>query len=581
MILAQKLSPVLVVARKDGHVGCEQEKSCYDAPRLQRVHLCVDLAPFRPCRMGVDRLDNPGKTMITADSGEKSALIDSVHFGTDGWRAIIGEDFNPQTVARVADAAARMFRQRNPHETEAPNTIVIGYDCRLNAGRYAALVATVVVSHGFDAVVSDRYCPTPALCWTIAHDPRAAGGIMLTSSHNPAEYLGIKLRMEDGGASPKSFTDEVEAALLDEPPACFDEAYARFNAAQNGTPDQPATSLATTSADTPHLQLADIMTPYLEALAASVDQQTIKSAALRVVIDPLFGAGRVYLATMLRRFGVEVAEVNGETDPTFNGLHPEPILPWVKVGAEKVVELGYDACFVTDGDADRIGAIDSTGAYVTSHRVLALLIGHLVEDRGQTGRVVRTQAGSNLLRRQCDRLGLTLTTKPIGFKWIYEEMLKGDVLIGGEESGGIGIPSHVRERDGLLMALMLTELMAQKGKKLRELVDELLAALGTLEYARRDLRLTPEQKDALVAAHIQSDAIPSDVYRSLFTPLDEELVSVERGDGIKFDLASDAWLLVRPSGTEPLVRVYAEAATTAQVEALLDIGCTLAQGDRS
>jgi phosphomannomutase len=541
-------------------------------------------------------LDNPGRTTTTADSSEKSALIDSVHFGTDGWRAIIGEDFNPQTVARVADAAARMFRQRNPYGTEsskssstsstssspaAPNTIVVGYDCRLNAGRYAALVATVIASRGFDVVVSDRYCPTPALCWTIAHDPRTVGGIMLTSSHNPAEYLGIKLRMEDGGASPKSFTDEVESALLDELPACFDEACANFDAAQNGTPDQPATSLTVASAGTLHLQLANIMIPYLEALAASVDQQTIKSATLRVVIDPLFGAGRIYLATMLRQFGVEVAEVNGETDPSFKGLHPEPILPWVKTGAEKVVELGYDACFVTDGDADRIGAIDDTGTYVTSHRVLALLIGHLVEDRGQTGRVVRTQAGSNLLRRQCDRLGLTLTTKPIGFKWIYEEMLKGDVLIGGEESGGIGIPSHVRERDGLLMALMLTELMAQKGKKLRELVDELLATLGTLEYARRDLRLVPKQKDALVATHIQSNAIAPGVYHNLFVPLNKELISIERSDGIKFDLASDAWLFVRPSGTEPLVRVYAEATTTSQVEALLDIGCKLAQGDMS
>jgi phosphomannomutase len=242
------------------------------------------------------------------------------------------------------------------------------------------------------------------------------------------------------------------------------------------------------------------------------------------------------------------------------------------------VELGYDACFVTDGDADRIGAIDDRGSYVTSHRILALLIGHLVEDRGQTGRVVRTQAGSNLLRRQCDRLGLTLTTKPIGFKWIYEEMLAGDVLIGGEESGGIGIPAHVRERDGLLMALMLTELMAQRGKGLRELTEELLACLGTLVYARRDLRLTSEQKDALLAEHVYSDAIALAGYRDLFTALDEEFISVDRGDGIKFNFASDAWLFVRPSGTEPLVRVYAEAASAEQVEDLLDIGCSLAQG---
>jgi phosphomannomutase len=552
---------------------------------------------------------------------------ESIHFGTDGWRAIIGEDFNPMTVARVADSAARMFRQwqldrttsseglpertgrissipdsirsnergggdaTDAHETDfRGNTIVVGYDCRLDAGRYAVLAATVIASHGFDVIVSDRYCPTPTLCWTIAQDPRAIGGLMLTSSHNPAEYLGIKLRMVDGGASPESFTNQVEDALFDELPACFDEALTNFSAAQNGLPDAPAHGTVS-GEHAACLQFKDLVTPYLEDLKTLVSHETISKASLRVVIDPLFGSGRIYLATTLAQLGVTVVEVNNETDATFKGLHPEPILPWIKTGAEKVVELGYDACFVTDGDADRIGALDNTGAYVSSHRILALLIGHLAETRGQTGRVVRTQAGSNLLRRQCDRLGLTLTTKPIGFKWIYEEMLKGDVLIGGEESGGIGIPTHVRERDGLLMALMLTELMAHKGKGLRALTGEMLATLGTLEYARRDLRLTPEQKHALLITHIQSEDVQSEdvqaedvasaIYRKLFAPLNETLVSVERTDGIKFNFASDGWLFVRPSGTEPLVRVYAEAPTSEQVEALLDIGCSLARGSYS
>jgi phosphomannomutase len=529
-------------------------------------------------------LDNPDSVIASADSVTPantisfSPRIDTIHFGTDGWRAVIGEDFNPQNVARVAEAAAQIFRQESVALAQSRDgqtvldTIIIGYDCRLDAGCYAALAASIIASCGFEAIVSDRYCPTPALCWTIAHNPRAVGGLMLTSSHNPAEYLGIKLRMEDGGASSKAFTDKVEALLKDELPTCFNEALANFDAARRSASHVPVASMK----HVPHLRFADIMTPYLESLKASVDVQVIERAGLRVVVDPLFGSGRIYLAELLSQLGVETDEVNGEADPSFNGLHPEPIPPWIEKGANRVVELGYDACFVTDGDADRIGAIDDRGSYVTSHRILALLIGHLVEDRGQTGRVVRTQAGSNLLRRQCDRLGLTLTTKPIGFKWIYEEMLAGDVLIGGEESGGIGIPAHVRERDGLLMALMLTELMAQKGKGLRELTEELLAKLGTLEYARRDLRLTPEQKDALLAEHVYSDIITLTEYRDLFTALDEELISVDRGDGIKFNFASDAWLFVRPSGTEPLVRVYAEAATAKQVEALLDIGCSLA-----
>jgi phosphomannomutase len=537
-------------------------------------------------------LKNTDNTRTVAVANGEQAPVDSIHFGTDGWRAIIGEDFNTRSAARVADAAARVFRrqgqaseQQSPGDkTPSLSTIIIGYDCRQDAGRYAALVATVVASHGFNVIVSDRYCPTPTLCWTVARRADAAGGIMLTSSHNPAEYLGIKLRMADGGASPASFTDEVEAELACEVPACFDEALASFAAARNGTPNEPMSAPAASSDGSGGsfpLRFEDLMTPYLKSLATLVDRSVIEKAGLRVVVDPLFGAGRGYLAELLRQLGVEVTEVNGEQDPSFNGLHPEPILPWVRTGVAKVAEGGYGACFVTDGDADRIGAIDDTGTYVSSHRVLALLIGHLVEDRGQTGRVVRTRAGSNLLRRQCDRLGLALTTKPIGFKWIYEEMLKGDVLIGGEESGGIGIPSHVRERDGLLMALLLAELMAQKGKGLHELVDDLLATLGTLEYARRDLRLTPEQKDLLLATHVNANTLGMESYQGLFGPLGETLVSVSRGDGIKFELASDSWLLVRPSGTEPLVRVYAEAPTDAQVDSLLNLGCTLAQGGQN
>jgi phosphomannomutase len=397
--------------------------------------------------------------------------------------------------------------------------------------------------------------------------------MMLTSSHNPAEYLGIKLRMQDGGASPKQFTDEVEACMKDEVPACFDEALKNFDAATNGTPENPVVSIP----ESPYLHFVNIMDVYLDALRRTVDRNAIRDAKLRLVLDPMYGAGRGYLAGLFREFGAEVVEVNGGNDPSFNGLHPEPVMPWVKVGAEKVAELGYDACFITDGDADRIGAIDDTGSYVSSHRILSLLIGHLAENQGKTGRVVRTQAGSSLLKRQCDRLGLTLTTKPIGFKWIYEEMLVGDVLIGGEESGGMGIPEHVRERDGLLMALLIAELMAMKGKNLRELVDELLDTLGTLEYSRRDLRLTPEQKENFLATHVNEKTLNSDGYQKLFDPIAEKIVEVDQSDGIKFSFESDAWLLIRPSGTEPLVRVYAEANSTAQVEALLEIGCALAQ----
>ncbi|MDR0888708.1 MAG: phosphoglucomutase/phosphomannomutase family protein [Coriobacteriales bacterium] len=490
--------------------------------------------------------------------------MSKIHFGTDGWRAIIGEDFTDDTLKEAVGAAARVFRAENPLDANganmanqgAANTIIIGYDCRSDAARYAAIAADTLAAYGFDVKLSDTYCPTPTLCWSVAQDDRAIGGVILTSSHNPAEYLGVKLRMPDGGASPAAFTDKVEAELDHD------------DSTGGGAP----------SCATGTVCKVDLMTPYLDDLISLVDAEAIAAADLHVVVDPLYGAGRHYLADTLRKLGVTVEEVNNATDPTFGGLHPEPIEPWIQVGQHKVAELGYDACFFTDGDADRIGGADVTGKFVNPHRILTLVIAHLVEDKDKHGRVVRTLSGSNLVKRQCERLGLELTTTPIGFKWIYEQMLKGDVLVGGEESGGIGIPTHVRERDGLLMALLLTELMAQKHKTLKQLVDDMLTELGNLEFARRDLRLEQSQKDAFIANHSKADT-DANTYAALFEPLGERIVDVDHRDGVKITFENDDWLLMRPSGTEPLVRVYAEAPTMEHVDKILDVGCSIAKGE--
>ncbi|MCL2339591.1 MAG: hypothetical protein FWC59_01655, partial [Actinomycetia bacterium] len=368
----------------------------------------------------------------------------AIHFGTDGWRALLDKDFNLETLGQVTAATGQAFRQLRetaptslksvadaiPEIDRRANTLIVGYDCRRQAGQYAAFVASILADQGFEVIVSDRYCPTPALCWTISRRPEALGGIMLTSSHNAAEYLGVKLRMNDGGASPAWFTDQVESLLSADQHRGFAQAAQAFAAAVNGTPDSPARTLPGAT-----WRYADLMSAYLADLATLVQAEVIRTAQLAVVVDPLYGAGRGYLAGLLREMGVQVTEIHGENDPTFGGLHPEPILPWVAAGAAKVVELGAAAVLINDGDADRIGAIDGLGNYVSSHRIISLLIAHLVEDRGLTGRVVRTSAGSNLIKRQCQRLGLELVTRPIGFKWVYQEMLRGDVLIGGEESG--------------------------------------------------------------------------------------------------------------------------------------------------
>ena len=459
-----------------------------------------------------------------------------IHFGTDGWRAIIGEDFTPDNLNRVIAAAARIFKEEAVaagRDADAPGTLIVGHDCRQDAHAYAELAAQVAAGEGFNVLLTEDYCPTPTLCWSVAHNDDAVGGIMLTSSHNPAEYLGVKLRMADGGASPAEFTDRVEAVL----------------------PPEPTDILGP-------FQTADLMTDYLAALRELVDVEAIRGANLRVVCDPLYGAGRHYLADLLRDMGVEVVEIHNAEDPTFAGLHPEPIQPWVDEGLAKVGELGYDALFINDGDADRIAAGDSRGNYVNAHRIITLLTKHMV-DRGETGRVVSTVTASAMLDRMCRKLGLELVSTPVGFKWIYGEMEKGGVMIGGEESGGIGLPDHVKERDGLLMALLLTECMAQSGKDLGTIVDEMLADIGRLEFARRGLSITDEQM-----ARFRAETVPAYTADEI---AGKRVLDVDRRDGVKLLLEGDAWVMMRPSGTEPLVRIYAEAATTDEVNDLLDV----------
>ena len=458
-----------------------------------------------------------------------------IHFGTDGWRAVIGEDFTYDNIRRVADAAGRVIAAANPG-----GTVLVGYDTRFEAGSFAAAAADVLAVHGLTAKVSDRYLPTPALCWAVSRDEAAVAGVMLTASHNPSEYLGFKLRMSDGGASPVEFTDEVEAALLSRPPLGRGE----------------------------HTTV-DLVGPYLADLASLADADAVRAAKLRVVVDPLYGAGQTYLADTLRILGVDVTEVHGESNPGFGGLHPEPIPPWIDSTRDLVREGGFDAAFVTDGDADRIGAVDRDGNFVSPHRIIGLVAQHLVEDKGKTGRIVKTLSTSVLVDRLARHLGVEVTTTPIGFKWIYNEMLKGDVLIGGEESGGIGIPSHVRERDGLLMSLLLAEMMGQRKKGLGELVADMVAITGPMAYNRLDLRLTVANRDAFL------ERAPG---LSPATIAGQGVLDIVRADGVKFLFADDAWLLLRPSGTEPLVRIYAEAPTDQLVADLIDEGRMLVLG---
>ena len=458
-----------------------------------------------------------------------------IKFGTDGWRAVIADDFTYENVRRIADATGKVFAEDHPG-----GEIVVGYDTRFEAGSFAAAVAGVLASHGLKVRLSDRYLPTPALSWA-ADRSDAVGGVMLTASHNPHEWLGFKIKTADGGSAPPAVTARVESALSKTPPR-----------AKPGD-----------------FEIVDLVGPYLDDLVEFVDGAAIRAARLKVLADPLYGAGQHYLAATLHHLGAEVVEVHGEPNPGFAGLHPEPIPPHVDAMCEIVAQEGFDAGFATDGDADRIGAADSKGTFVNPQRIFALVVRHLVEGRKMSGAVVKTVSTSVLVDRISQRLGLEVRTTPVGFKLIYEEMLKGGVLIGGEESGGIGIPAHLMERDGLAMALLLTEMMAKQHKGLGELVEDLLALTGPMEYSRVDLRLEHAVKDAFVAA--EPKLMPEELAGF-------EVREISRVDGVKFFLPDDAWLLLRASGTEPLVRVYAEAPTMGVVDELLAAGRELVMG---
>ena len=458
-----------------------------------------------------------------------------IHFGTEGWRARVDGDFTSENLVRVADAAARVWARSTPGAI-----VYVGFDTRPGAEAFACLAGEVIAAQGLVAKVADRPTPMPAVSWTVARDQRSCGAFVVTGSHNPPDYLGVKLRMAGGATLLDDAAAEIESSID------FDASEARGA-----------------------IERSDFVTPYLDALCEAIDADAIAAAHLRVVYDPLYGAARGYVPQVLGALGVDVVEIHGHDDIDTPNIHPDPFEPWVDDCEQAVVAHAAAAGLINDGDADRVGAVDERGRYVSPHIIIALLAGHLVRNHHASGRVVVNQSTSILTRHAAQALGCRVTVKPIGFKHIYEEIKKGDVLIGGEEAGGISIPALCPERDGVLVALLLCELMATTGQTLGQLVDDLQARCGKTSYGRRDIRLENEVIEALRL--MLPGLNPQDV-------AGEVPVTVSHMDGLRLEFADESWLLLRPSGTEPLVRVYAEAWTVERRDELLEAGCAMAKG---
>ena len=450
--------------------------------------------------------------------------MNTIKFGTDGWRGIIGEDFTVANARIVAHSIARyVVRCEDPRKG-----VLIGYDHRYDADRVAAAIADVISATGTPVWSADKPCPTPAIS-LLVRQRNAAGGLVVTASHNPHTWNGIKYKASYGSSALPSIVAQIEnelAAVLTQ-----------------GVPPLP-----------PRKEMIHSLDPiaaYLDTIEKLVDWQRMRDAKFRFVVDPMHGSAAGLLQQLFTRNGIPSEEIRGTRDPRFGGVHPEPIEPHIAALRKAVLAGKYDAGFAADGDGDRIGAIDRDGTFINPHQIFALLVWHLVGTRKLPGDIAKTFSVTKLIDALASKFNRKLHEVPIGFKFICELMLEQNVLIGGEESGGIGTSLYLPERDATVSALLLAELMAWHRKSLGELLRTLHKEFGEFHYGRIDLDVKPAQKEKAIA-HFSDGTLQR---------LQEwPVIRRENMDGIKLYLGDIGWVMVRASGTENLLRIYAETS---------------------
>jgi len=472
-----------------------------------------------------------------------------IHFGTDGWRAVISDTFtfdNLRIVAQaIADAVGSDHWDKSP-DTD-PHKIVVGYDTRFLSDRYAGEVARVLAANGFKVLLAQSDSPTPAISYTVKHQ-KAIAGVMITASHNAPRYNGVKLKGSFGGSALPEQCRRVEIYITDNEEQARGPNLMDFKKAR----------------DAGLIQRVNPLPAYFDHLRTLINTDAIADNPQRFVVDAMYGSGRGVIKSFLQGTGCEIAEIRGEMNPGFGSVHPEPIAKYLGALASAVSSGMGNFGVVTDGDADRIGAMDERGMFVDPHKIMALSLKYLVEKRGMSGAVVRTVSTTRMIDRLAKRYGLKLYETPVGFNHIADYMMQEDVLIGGEESGGISFKGHIPEGDGPIMGLLLVEMVAESGKTLQGLVEDLLNAVGPAYYERTDLRLSRPVAKAEITEILTKQA-PAEIGG-------EKVSEISQRDGVKYIMSDDSWLLIRPSGTEPVLRVYAEGRTIDMVKALLGYG---------
>jgi alpha-D-glucose phosphate-specific phosphoglucomutase len=460
--------------------------------------------------------------------------VTPIKFGTDGWRGVIADDFTYENVRTVAHAIARYVVRAEKPGAE----VLVGFDTRFGSEKFAQVAAEALSAAGISVSLSTEACPTPALS-LLVRMRGAAGGIQVTASHNPFRWNGVKFKASYGSSASPAIVAQIEAELA--------------KVLRDGVPPLPVRKDSIGS--------LDVRTPYLETLAGLVDWDRLRAAKFRFLIDPMHGAGRGLLRDLFRRNGIECEEIRGTRDPLFGGVNPEPIEPHVEALRQALRSGKYDAGFAFDGDADRIGAMDSDGTFITPHQIFSILLWHLAGTRKVSGDVAKTFSTTKMIDKIAERFGRKVWETPIGFKYICDRMLESDILLGGEESGGIGTKLYLPERDATVNALLLAEVMAWHGKRLGELVAMLHHEFGEFHYGRVDLEVTNGQKKKAMSYFADG---------KLTKVLDLPIVKREDLDGLKIYLGDIGWVMIRASGTENMLRIYSETTRPETTRRVLD-----------
>ncbi|MEW6126124.1 MAG: phosphoglucomutase/phosphomannomutase family protein [Acidobacteriota bacterium] len=455
-----------------------------------------------------------------------------IKFGTSGWRAIIADEFTFVTVRRVTQAIAN-YLQANATSKQ----IIVGCDTRFMAEVFAEECANLLAANGFETYLCDRPTPTPAISYAIRASG-AAGAINFTASHNPPQYCGMKFSTPDGAPALPEVTKQIEQEI------------SKLEGTEIAKPAK---------GNVKSLSLVD---DYLKEIAAKVDLQAIAAAGLRIAYDPLWGTGRGYLNKALADVGCDVKMLHDWRDVYFGNRSPEPDAENIEELKHEVITGGYNIGLSTDGDADRFGILDRDGAFILPNLVIALLADYLAESRGWTNGVARSVATTNMVDRVCARRGIPVIETPVGFKFIGQLINDDKIYLGGEESAGLSIRGHIPEKDGILACLLVAEMVAKRGTTIQAMLEKIYTEVGKLVSKRIGVKLTPQLQQALPE---KLASAPEDFGG-------RRVKEINRVDGVKFIFDDDSWMLMRPSGTEPLVRIYAEAESEQDLEVLIGTG---------